>query len=155
MAYIDKVGMVIIMEPNLEAAVEFYKMLGLKLRFHLKEKWAEFDTSNVKIGLCPTSRPAEQLVRTGIVLEVKDLYAAYNALRSAVTFLSEPTQAVHGIMVSFQDPGGNIIDLYQPTPEKVKELVLKTVGEDGCCQATSDDNDKSGCCGGGKCGVDS
>jgi catechol 2,3-dioxygenase-like lactoylglutathione lyase family enzyme len=145
MASIRGIGMIIIMQPHIEEAVTFYKNLGLKLQFHLKEKWAEFDAHNIRIGLCPTSREATERVRTGIVMEVSDLYATYNDLKNRVTFLGEPTEAVHGIMVSFQDPGGNIIDFYQPTPEKVKELVRKTVEEDnqGCCKTEQNDD---GCC---------
>ena len=147
--------MIIIMQPELDAAVAFYKdFIGLKLKFHLKEKWAEFELGDLRIGLCPTGRPALEVVRTGIVMEVEDLYMAYNDLKDRVTFLGEPSEAVHGIMVSFQDPGGNIIDLYQPTPEKVRDLVLKTVKKDGesqedCCN--DDDSQQDECCGGGSC----
>jgi len=38
-----------------------------------------------------------------------------------------------------KDPGNNILDLYQPTPEKVKAAVQK---------AAHDAEKKEGCCGG-------
>lgn len=144
---IQKIGMIILMQPDVDTAVTFYKQLGLKLKFHVKERWAEFDIDGVRLGMCPTSRPATELVRTGIVLEVADVGKMYQENKETMTFLSAPVEAVHGIMVSFQDPGGNILDLYQPTPEKVKELVKKVReespadGQDGCCGA------EDGCCG--------
>ena len=48
---IKKVGMFILMESDLHSAVEFYKKLGLELKFHLKDKWVEFRLGDIKIGL--------------------------------------------------------------------------------------------------------
>lgn len=135
---IKKLNMIILMQPNVEAAIAFYQQLGLELAFHLKDKWAEMRLGDVKIGLCPTSEvisEAELGRRTGVVLEVEDARLAYDLFKSSVTFLAEPKEAVHGIMVSFRDPGGNVLDLYQPTPEKVIALARKvkeTPG--GCCR---------------------
>jgi catechol 2,3-dioxygenase-like lactoylglutathione lyase family enzyme len=138
-----KLGMVILMEHDLEAAVAFYTKLGLELNFHLEGQWAEFSLGTVKIGLCPTAN-SEGLRRTGLVVEVDNLKELYEKLKTeGVEFLNEPLEKVHGIMVSFKDPGDNVIDLYQPTPEKVRDLVIKTKGEeedDGCCGS------EQGCC---------
>lgn len=130
-----KVGMLILLQPDVEKAVDFYQKLGLTKRFHLKGQWAEFSLGDVKFGLCPTTQELPEH-HTGIVLETSDLYKAYNELKDAgIKFLNEPKAPEHGIMVSFKDPGNNIIDLYQPTPEKVKEFVdkLKQETEDECC----------------------
>lgn len=143
---VKKVGMIILMERDLAAAVEFYKKLGLKLKFHLKDKWAEFELQNVKIGLCPTDEDLG-LVRTGIVFEVEDLQAFFEANKGTMEFFGEPHVAVHGIMISFKDPSGNVLDLYQPTPEKVRELIKKTAqeeGNDSCCKPS--DSQEDGCC---------
>ncbi|MGZ6250467.1 MAG: VOC family protein [Candidatus Chromulinivorax sp.] len=125
-----KVGMVIIMQHDLAKAVEFYKdVLQLPLKFHLENKWAEFDLGCVKFGLCPISQK-EDNVRTGIVLETReDLLALYEKLKDKVEFLSQPVVAVHGIMVGFKDIGGNILDLYQATPEKMNDLVKNVKNE--------------------------
>jgi len=132
-----KVGMLILMEHDVEQAVTFYKNLGFPLTFHLKDQWAEFEMAGVKLGLCPTNGQVEK--RTGIVFEVADLKSFYQKLKSqGVQFLGEPIERVHGLMVSFKDPGNNILDLYQPTPEKVRGLVQNIVREEG----------KGGCCGG-------
>ncbi len=76
----------------------------------------------VKIGLCPTSQePFDR--HTGIVLEVPDIQAFKFHLESqGLSFINEPVEAVHGIMASIKDPSGNVIDVYQPTPERVKRV---------------------------------
>lgn len=140
MSLVNKVSMIILMEHDLAAGVEFYKKLGFKLKFHLKDKWAEFELGDIKLGLCPTSE--EPLPRrSGIVLEVADVKKLHAENKDWINFISEIHEAVHGIMVSMQDPGGNVLDLYQPTPERVQELIKKTAHEDaescgvkeGCC----------------------
>lgn len=145
-----KVGMLILMEHDLEAAVKFYKQLGLELKFHLKEKWAEFTIGDVKIGLCPTeTEPFRR--HTGIVLEVSDLNALHQKLKAAgIKFLwDEPKAAAHGIMLGIEDPNGNILDLYQPTPEKVHDLVHQAAEQNGCCatdKATNPSDSTDKCC---------
>lgn len=128
---VKKIAMIIVMENDLNAAVTFYKNLGLQLVFHVKDRWAEFKLNNLQIGLCPTQEKV-QYNRTGIVFEVEDLAAFYEAHNQKLNFLDKPAEAAHGIMASIQDPSGNILDLYQPTPEKIKELQEKLQG-DQCC----------------------
>ncbi len=125
-----KVGMIILMQHDLGKAVEFYRdVLKMPLKFHLENKWAEFDLGCVKFGLCPISQMQDN-VRTGVVLEVhQDLLEMYKNLKDQVTFLNEPVVALHGVMIGFKDVGGNILDLYQPTLDKVKELVQKAAQE--------------------------
>lgn len=137
---VQKVHMLIVMQPDIAKAIAFYQTLGLKLIFHIKDKWAEMQLGDIKLGLCPTSVSSEG-TRTGIVLQVADVKKAYNELKDSVEFMSEPKEAVHGIMVSFKDAGGNLLDLYQPTPEKITELVKKTAEQD----LDNNDNDVSGC----------
>lgn len=138
--------MLILMEPTLEEAVAFYQKIGFKQLFHLKDRWAELVSGDVRIGLCPTSQPPMD-VRTGMVLEVHDLKNFYQTMKDQITFLQEPTEAVHGIMISIKDPGGNIIDLYQPTPEKVADLVKEKTqdNKDSCCSPDKDDK-SAACC---------
>ena len=121
-----KLGMVILMQPDLAKSLEFYEKLGLKVNFHLPDRWAELDLGCVKLGLCPTEQPQDN-VRTGVVFEIQeDLIALHAKLKEeGINFVNEPVTAPHGIMVGIKDPGGNVFDLYQPTPEKMKEFVEK------------------------------
>jgi len=50
-----KVGMLILMEGDLDKAVEFYKKMGFPVAFHLEGKWAELNIGDVKLGLAPTN----------------------------------------------------------------------------------------------------
>jgi len=151
-----KVGMLILVVPDIEAAVDFYTRLGLPKRFHLKSNWAEFALGDIKLGICPTSQQLPDR-HTGIVLEVADMEALRKELEErGIPLLEEPKVAPHGIMASFKDTGNNIIELYQPTPEKVRDLVQKVVDkEDGCCKGEDEQcvesnecstEDKGGCC---------
>jgi hypothetical protein len=45
-------------------------------------------------------------------------------------------------MTSLQDPSGNIIELYQATPEKVREF-MEANKESGCCKGDVADDE---CC---------
>lgn len=113
------------MENDVEQAVEFYQKLGLPVKFHLKGKWAELNVNGVSLGLCPTDEELPDR-HTGVILQVDDAKKAYEQLTAAgVVFVREPFEAVHGIMCSIKDPGKNIVDLYQPTPERVEEMVRK------------------------------
>lgn len=140
---LNKLSMIILMQTNLEEAVAFYKNLGLTLKFHMKDQWAEFAIGEIKLGLCPTQEISPER-HVGLVFEVPDLYAAYEAMdEEGVEFMAPPVEKVHGIMVSFKDPSGNILDLYQPTPDKVRDLVLKAASEGqgqntGCCGKQGD-----------------
>ncbi len=143
------IGMIIIMQPDLQAAVEFYKRLGFALKFHLQDKWAEFDAGTVKLGLCPTTERLDN-VRTGIVIETShDLHQLYRELKDeGIFFFSEPQTAIHGVMVGMKDPGGNVLDLYHPTPERVQELARQEAGnkdKDGTVCGCP--KDKDSCCG--------
>lgn len=142
------VNMFILMENDIAKAVAFYQNFGLKLNFHSSNRWAEFDINGVKMGLAQTSQELPER-RTGIVLEVSDVHEFYLTHKdSGIEFLSEPVEAVHGIILSFRDPGNNILDLYQPTPEKLKAAIKKAAEEAeknaGCCQSPK--NDKKSCC---------
>ncbi len=128
--YPTRVNMLILMQPDLDKGVEFYQKMGLKLVFQIKGKWAEFLLGDVKIGLAPISEDLP-LHRTGFVWQVKDLKATYEQLKKdGVEFVREPIEALHGFMASFKDPGNSIIDLYQPTPEKVEAFMKKKQEEE-------------------------
>lgn len=125
-----RVNMLILMQHDLEKAVEFYKKMGFHLIFHIKGKWAEFLLGDIKIGLAPVQEQLP-LHRTGIVLQVNDLKSSYDHFKQkGVEFIREPVEALHGLMASFKDPGNSIIDLYQPTPEKVREYMEKKQKEE-------------------------
>lgn len=146
---IRRISMVIIMQSDLDAAVAFYQCLtGLTLRFHLPKKWAEFDLDGTKIGLCPLDpqTPALEPSHTGLILEITDLMAFYEQSKDTIKFVGQPIVKPHGIMLRIQDPSGNLIDLYEPTPEQLQDLVrqVKERTHQGCTPEQV--GKKQGCC---------
>jgi predicted enzyme related to lactoylglutathione lyase len=122
-------NMVILMQNDLSKAVAFYKdLMGFHLKFHVSHKWAEFDINDVKLGLAETTHELPER-RTGIVFGIENLRSFYEQKKNEITFIGEPVEAIHGFIISFKDPGNNILDLYQPTPEKVKAAVQKAAQE--------------------------
>jgi predicted enzyme related to lactoylglutathione lyase len=142
---ITRLNMLILMEHDLPAAVSFYEKLGLTKVFYLEGRWAEFDLHGIKIGLCPVTE-AQEPRRTGIVFEVADIQALHAAYKEQGVVVGELIEKVHGMMMSIQDPGNNTIDLYQPTPEKLKDLIQKVKNEDApaACKKGADCCQKSG-----------
>ncbi len=118
------------MQNDLDKAMEFYKKLGIELTFNVPEKWAEFEVKGVKLGLAPTEQELPER-HTGLVFETEDMDAFVQSLKKEnIPFYKEPIEAMHGIMASIKDPGNNIIDIYQPTPEKVQEAMAKAAAEE-------------------------
>ncbi|MEX0940148.1 MAG: VOC family protein [Candidatus Babeliales bacterium] len=119
-----RISMFILMQNDLDKAIEFYTNLGFSLNFHIPQQWAEFSTENIKLGLAYTDIDLPER-RTGIVLEVDDLKSWCNQVVERGITCSEPVEQVHGVMSSITDPGNNILELYQPTPEKMEEAIKK------------------------------
>ena len=144
---VSQVYMIVLMQSDMEKAIDFYQKLGLELLFKLDGKWAEFGLGQVKIGLSPTAE-VQKGTYTGLILQTPDLNKLAEELKAdGIEFVAGPEVATHGIMASFLDPSGNRLDLYQPTHEKVREVLEKegkVCGSDkaGCGDKPKDD----GCC---------
>lgn len=130
---VKKINMVILMQTDLDAAVNFYKNLGFKQVFYSKGNWAEFTVGGMKVGLCP-SEEEPLFGHTGIVLEVDDLETIYKDNQGIIEFVDKPYEADHGMLVSFKDPGGNVLDLYEPAADQAGCCSE----QDDCCQGDED-----------------
>jgi len=82
--------MVVLVQADLAAGVDFYQKLGLNLKFHLKNKWSKFELGEVKLGLFSGNRKQE--LRTGIVLEVDDIERLYQKINDEVEFIGKPIE---------------------------------------------------------------
>lgn len=119
-------GVVITMHSDMDKSIEFYnKLLGVeKPHLYIKGEWADYVLVNgIKFGLVPTDQKFES-IRTGFILEVyEDLRKLYKEMKDdGFTFMNEPIETPHGVMVTVKDPCGNVIDLHQPTPEVMKQF---------------------------------
>jgi catechol 2,3-dioxygenase-like lactoylglutathione lyase family enzyme len=143
MAHLQRLAMVILMETDIEKAVAFYEAMGAHRKCLFPKSWAELTLDELTIALCHTESDQGQR-RTGLVFAVEDLSGFYEKHKHTAQFLEEPVTKLHGIMVSVQDPGGNIIELYQATPEKVREFMEKNQ-DSGCCKQEKESNEDT-CC---------
>ena len=142
---ITRLSTLIVIQNDLAAGVAFYKSLGLKLAFEIPSRWAEFILpEGTKLCLCPTSQELNSQRHTGFVFEVKDLKQLHEQLKESTTFVNEPTEKEYGIIASIADPAGNVIDLFEPDPEKIQEMMRK---QRSACQGSCDE----GGCPGGSC----
>ena len=127
------VSMVSLMHSNLQAGIDFYSKLGLPITFQVPEKWAEFDIKGIKLFLYQVE---EQLPDhySGLVLQVDNLDAFYNAFKDSIEFVTAPTDLEYAYIARFKDPGNNIIGLVQPTPERVRQKMAEQQEDpEGCC----------------------
>jgi len=130
---ISRLNMLILMQNDLEKAIKFYESVGLKLIFQVPGHWAECSLiDGTKVGLCPTPQELEGMRRTGFVFEVDDLNAMHEKLKDSANFINEPVEKEHGVIASVADPAGNIIELYQPMPEKIQEMLRKQQEAEAC-----------------------
>jgi predicted enzyme related to lactoylglutathione lyase len=146
--------MVVLMERDMDAAVAFYEAMGALKHTVFPGSWAEMVIGDVTVALCHTETDYGPR-RTGLVFAVKDLLGFYAAHKDTYQFMHEPVTKLHGIMASIQDPSGNVIELYQPTPEKVREYMDAQKEESGCCKedkpmdegcCKKQESPKTGCC---------
>ena len=100
---------------DMDRAVAFYReTLGLGLKFQDGARWAQFDAGGVNFSL---SAPEESGTDGGgavIVFEVDDLDAMQARLaEQGVTVLDTRDMGAHGRSLTFRDPDGNAVQLFQ------------------------------------------
>lgn len=103
---------------DMERAVAFYRdALGLAVKFQDGAKWAQFDAGGVNFSL---SSPEEAVVGARgavIIFEVDDLDAARGRLEGAGgAVLDTRDMGAHGRSLTFRDPDGNLVQLFQRAP---------------------------------------
>ena len=112
------------------ASITFYtEMLGFKVVMHPAPEFAWLSRGNFRLLLSKPSGAGGggQTMADGskptpggwnrFQLEVSDLEALVSALKSkSATFRNEIVNGVVGKQIILQDPSGNFIELFQPTP---------------------------------------
>lgn len=102
---------------DMDAAVSFYRdVLGLGMRMRAGEDWAEFDVGGTTVALHGTREGhAPPQAGATVVFEVEDLEQAIVSLRArGVGFEGEVNEVPgHGRFVSFRDPDGNLLQIFQ------------------------------------------
>lgn len=100
---------------DMERAVAFYRdTLGLDLMFQDGGKWAQLKAGGVNFALSSRDEAPDGAVGATVVFEVPDAAAAGAAIAAAGgEILGERDMGDHGRTLTFRDPDGNLVQLYQ------------------------------------------
>jgi len=103
---------------EMDRAVAFYRdVLGLPLKFQDGERWAQFDAGGVNFSLSAPDEAATGARGAVVIFEVDDLDAARDRLVDArASVLETRDMGTHGRLLTFQDPDGNLVQLFQRAP---------------------------------------
>lgn len=100
---------------DMPRAVAFYRdVLGLTLAFQDGEKWTQMKAGDVNFALASPEEGADGAVGAVVIFEVDDLDASKTALEDAGgTVLALRDMGDHGRALTFRDPDGNLVQLFQ------------------------------------------
>jgi catechol 2,3-dioxygenase-like lactoylglutathione lyase family enzyme len=100
---------------NMDRAVAFYRdTLGLRVKFQDGARWAQFDAGGVNFSLSSPEEAAQGAAGAVIIFEVEDLDAARAGLEQAgAPVLDTRDMGAHGRSLTFRDPDGNLVQLFQ------------------------------------------
>ncbi|MFQ5449097.1 MAG: VOC family protein [Nitrospinaceae bacterium] len=123
MPIIDKIAYISCPTKDLDRAVEFYEhVLGFELLFQ-REGWAEFKVGGQRLALHQVSEISRSETAEGIRLSflAKPIHEVIGQLvNKGVHFVSRLQIYPYGKLVSFEDPDGNILALYEPPSKKMQ-----------------------------------
>lgn len=117
---VEKVQNVFYRVANLDRAVQFYgDALGLKLKFRDGDKWAEFDATNVSIGLeLAEGQGSPGSGGATVVLRGPDLDGFLARVRQGGgATIGAVEQRPYGRLARFSDPDGNEVNYLELTPK--------------------------------------
>lgn len=100
---------------DMDRAVAFYRdVLGLSLSFQDGGKWAQMKAGDVNFSLASPEEAAEGAEGATVIFEVDDIEAAKAALEhGGGTVLGLRDMGDHGRALTFRDPDGNLVQLFQ------------------------------------------
>jgi predicted enzyme related to lactoylglutathione lyase len=108
---------------NMNAAIGFYTgVLGLKLSSHYGEHWATVEAGAFNIGLHPKSETAAApgtcgSIQIGLIIDEPTEAAVARLKSSGVKCVGEIKRGDGGSFVSFSDPDGNELYLWERANE--------------------------------------
>jgi len=100
---------------DMARAVGFYRdALGLDLVFQDGDKWTQFKAGGVNFAMASDEEAPDTAMGATIVFEVDDIDAMTLSLQAAgAEILDTRDMGDHGRTLSFRDPDGNLVQLYQ------------------------------------------
>jgi predicted enzyme related to lactoylglutathione lyase len=102
---------------DMERAVGFYRdALGLDLVFQDGTKWTQFKAGGVNFAVASEEEAPDSAFGATVVFEVDDIVVMSASIVSAGgELLGERDMGDHGKTLTFRDPDGNLVQLYQRT----------------------------------------
>lgn len=100
---------------DMARSIGFYRdALGLDLIFQDGEKWTQFKAGGINFAMASDEEAPEGAVGATVVFEVEDIAAMMSSIADAGgEILGERDMADHGKTLTFRDPDGNLVQLYQ------------------------------------------
>jgi len=100
---------------DMERAVAFYKdAMGLPVKFQDGTKWAQFDAGGTNFSLSSPEEAAEGAMGAVLIFEVDDIAdAGITIEKNGGEVLGSRDMGDHGRVLSFRDPDGNLVQLFQ------------------------------------------
>ncbi len=100
---------------DMERAVSFYRdALGLAVKFQDGTRWAQFDAGGVNFSLSSPAEAAAGAQGAVVIFEVDDIDVARSRLETAgASVLDTRDMGAHGRSLTFRDPDGNLVQLFQ------------------------------------------
>jgi predicted enzyme related to lactoylglutathione lyase len=104
---------------DMDATVAFYRAIGLALKFQDGARWAQFDVAGANFSLASAQEAPPDTTGGVVVFEVDDIEAtAAQVTAAGGTILARRDMGAHGRALTFRDPAGNVLQLFQRPPAR-------------------------------------
>ena len=100
---------------DMDRAVAFYRdALGLSLSFQDGARWTQMKAGDVNFSLASPDEAADGATGAVVIFEVDDLDASAAAIEAGGgSVLATRDMGDHGRALTFRDPDGNLVQLFQ------------------------------------------
>lgn len=104
---------------KMDDAVAFYRdALGLKVKFQDGARWAQFDAGGTNFSLSSVEEAPLEFSGALVVFEVTDIEESEKAIvAGGGEILGHRDMGSHGRTLTFRDPAGNLLQLFQRAPK--------------------------------------
>lgn len=117
---IEKIYATWVYVSDLERSVEFYRdRIGLPVKFATSDGWVEFDLGKTSFAILqrPTGKGPVVPQKTRIMFQTDDINTDKERLLEAgVVLIGDIRRESYGFLLTFEDPDGHWLELFEPDP---------------------------------------
>jgi predicted enzyme related to lactoylglutathione lyase len=111
---IKRIQNVYLVAADMAATAAFYRDLGLDLKFQDGARWTQFVVGGSNFSLASPDEAATGTAGGVVVFEVDDIDATADQITAGGgVILGRRDMGAHGRTLSFRDPAGNVLQLFQ------------------------------------------